>query len=92
MPEQRWERLIQVRKAHGMSQEDAAKACDVGVMTWSRWERGATIPDAATLKKMSQIFKVSIDYLLENDEFVMFSPEQTIVLSQAADILKSKFN
>lgn len=88
----KWERLIEARKARGLSQEEAAKAAGVAVMTWSRWERLATSPDAPALKKICSALHVSADFLIENDEFATFSPEQTVILSQAADILKAKFN
>lgn len=92
MSEQKWQRLIDARKARGLSQEEAAKQCGVSNMTWSRWERLATTPDIEALKKISKGLKVSADYLIENDEYLAFTPEQVDVLSNAADILKSKFN
>jgi len=92
MSEQKWQRLIDARKSRGLSQEEAAKQCGVSSMTWSRWERQATSPDIEALKKICKGLKVSADFLIENDGFMEFTPDQIGVLTNAADIIKTKFN
>ena len=61
------EKLISLRKKAGMSQEDLAEQIDVSRQAISRWELGATLPDAPNLLKLSDLFGVSIDYLLRDD-------------------------
>ena len=62
------EKLISLRKKAGMSQEELAERIDVSRQAISRWELGSTLPDAPNLLKLSDLFSVSIDYLLRDDE------------------------
>ena len=66
------EKLMMLRKKGGMSQEDLAERLGVSRQAISRWELGTTLPDAPNLLKLSDLFGVSIDYLLrdgyESDE------------------------
>ncbi len=61
------EKLITLRKKVGMSQEELADRLDVSRQAISRWELGTTLPDAPNLMKLSDLFGVSIDYLLRDD-------------------------
>lgn len=61
------EKLMALRKKSGMSQEELADRLGVSRQAISRWELGSTLPDAANLLKISDIFGVSIDYLLHDD-------------------------
>lgn len=58
------ERITELRKKSGLSQEELAEKLDVSRQAISRWESGATAPDAENLIKLSKIFNVSTDYLL----------------------------
>ena len=66
------EKLMTLRKKSGMSQEELADRLGVSRQAISRWELGTTLPDAPNLLKVSDLFGVSIDYLLrdgyESDE------------------------
>jgi len=61
------EKLMTLRKKAGMSQEDLADRLGVSRQAISRWELGSTLPDAPNLLKLSDLFGVSIDYLLRDD-------------------------
>lgn len=61
------EKLMALRKKAGMSQEELADRLGVSRQAVSRWELGATLPDAPNLLKLSDLFGVSIDYLLRDD-------------------------
>lgn len=61
------EKLIVLRKKSGMSQEELADQLGVSRQAISRWELGATLPDAPNLLKLSDLFGVSIDYLLHDE-------------------------
>lgn len=56
--------LLQLRKAHDLTQEEMAKHLLVTRQAVSRWETGETIPNAETLKLISKEFHVSINTLL----------------------------
>lgn len=60
--------IRQLRKAHKLSQAELAKMLNVHQTAVSQWEMGRTMPDVEILKKLSAIFGVSVDTLLNNSE------------------------
>ena len=56
--------LIRLRTAAGMTQAELGEQLNYSDKSISKWERGEAIPDAAVLKRMSEIFGVTVDYLL----------------------------
>lgn len=58
------DRIVELRKQRGMSQEELAERLNVSRQAVSRWETGTAMPDAANLLQLSRIFGVSTDYLL----------------------------
>ncbi len=63
-----YDKLVQLRKRKGWSQEDLAEKLDVSRQAISRWENGSALPDAYNLRQLSHLYDVSTDYLL-NDEY-----------------------
>ena len=61
------EKLIALRKEKGWSQEDFAEKLDVSRQAISRWENGSAQPDAQNILRISKLFDVSADYLLNDD-------------------------
>lgn len=59
------EQLIAARKAKGMTQDTLADAAAVTRQTISSWERGRTIPDIDTIRRLSDILGVD---LIQADE------------------------
>ena len=60
-------KIMKLRKKEKMSQEILGNKLDVSRQTISNWELNITKPDADHIKKMSKIFHISIDEMLEND-------------------------
>lgn len=58
------EKLIALRKEKGWSQEDFAEKLDVSRQAISRWENGTALPDAQNIMRISKLFNVTADYLL----------------------------
>ena len=58
------DKLIQLRKAKGLSQENLADSLGVSRQAISRWEQGNTFPDLLNLQKIMKVFGVSADYLI----------------------------
>ncbi|MBB1070070.1 helix-turn-helix transcriptional regulator [Limosilactobacillus sp. RRLNB_1_1] len=52
----------------GLTQAEIAKELHVTRQTISNWEQGKSYPDLDTLVKISDIYKVSIDFLLKGDK------------------------
>jgi len=61
------EKLLQLRKRDGLSQEELAERLEVSRQAISRWEMGTVMPDAVNLLKISNLFGVSADYLLREE-------------------------
>ena len=61
-------KLNQLRKLSGMTQEQLAEKIDVSRQTISKWESDSTSPDLESIVKLSRIFHVSLDDLLGEAE------------------------
>ena len=61
------EKLIVLRKENGWSQEEFAEKLEVSRQAVSRWENGTALPDAQNILRISKLFRVSADYLLNDD-------------------------
>lgn len=64
-------KLNQLRKLSGMTQEQLAVKIDVSRQTISQWESDSTSPDLDSIVKLSRIFHVSLDDLLGETETSM---------------------
>ena len=62
------ERLYEARKHSGMTQNDLAEKLNVSRQAVSRWELGTAKPDFENLIAISDLFEISIDYLLKGNE------------------------
>ena len=60
--------LIRLRTAAGMTQAELGEQLNYSDKSISKWERGEAIPDAVVLKRMSEIFGVTVDYLLNEHD------------------------
>ncbi|MGI5824737.1 MAG: helix-turn-helix domain-containing protein [Bacillota bacterium] len=56
--------LIKLRTDAGFTQADLGEKINYSDKTVSKWERAESLPDAAVLKRLAEIFGVSVDYLL----------------------------
>lgn len=61
------EKIINLRKRSGMSQEDLAEKLYVSRQAVSRWEAGSAQPDSSNILQLSKLFDVTTDYLLKDD-------------------------
>lgn len=59
--------LFQARRRMGLSQETVSEKLGVSRQTISKWETDETIPDIYQAKKLSQIYNLSLDELIEFD-------------------------
>lgn len=57
-------KIHELRKNFGLSQENLAKKIGVSFQAVSKWENGISCPDIEILPKIADIFHVSIDYLI----------------------------
>lgn len=61
------DKIIQLRKKNGWSQEELAEQMDVSRQAVCKWEGAQSIPDINRLIQLSKLFNVSIDYLLKDE-------------------------
>ena len=61
------EKLYELRKKHGLSQEQLAEALNVSRQSISKWEGNVTYPESDKLIALSDYFGVSLDYLMKAD-------------------------
>lgn len=61
--------IASLRKAKGLTQEELGRRVFVSNKTVSRWENGNYMPDIHTLQLLSKEFSVSVDELLEGENF-----------------------
>ena len=64
------EKLFELRKEKGWSQEKLAEQINVSWQSISKWESGQVLPEIEKVIELSKIFQVTTDYLLldENSE------------------------
>lgn len=62
------ERLRVLREEKGITQAEIASALGVDRTTYTKYESGASIPDARMLEKLADFFEISVDYLLGRTE------------------------
>ena len=58
------EKILELRKGKGYSQEELSFKLNVARQTISKWESGSTTPDMDNLIKLSKIFDISVDELI----------------------------
>lgn len=62
------EKLLTLRKANDMTQEQLAEKLDVSRQSVSKWESGQATPDLEKIVALSAVFNVTTDYLLKSSE------------------------
>ena len=61
------EKIMNLRKKCGWSQEELAEKLNISRQSVSKWESGASIPDIEKIILLSGLFEVSTDYLLKDE-------------------------
>lgn len=79
------DRIQNLRKSKGMSQEELADRIGVSRQAVSKWESEQATPDLEKVVIMSEIFEVTTDYLLKGIEPVKADEHKTM-----ADVIDQK--
>ena len=69
------EKLQELRKRKGLTQEELAGILYVSRTAVSKWESGRGVPNIESLKAISKYFSVSIDELLSGEEILAVADE-----------------
>ena len=65
------EKIYELRTQHNLSQGDLANKLDVSRQSISKWENGNSTPDLEKIVKLAEIFSVSLDELIKNEEKIL---------------------
>ena len=71
------EKLQELRKQRGLTQEELAQSLYVSRTAISKWESGRGYPNIESLKTIAKFFGVTIDELLSGDELLTLAEEDT---------------
>ncbi len=69
------EKLQELRKQKGLTQEELAKALYVSRTAISKWESGRGYPNIDSLKRLANLFSVTVDELLSGDELLTLAEQ-----------------
>lgn len=69
------EKLQELRKQKGLTQEELAEALYVSRTAISKWESGRGYPNIESLKAIAKYFSVSVDQLLSSDAILNLAEE-----------------
>ena len=61
--------LIKLRTAAGLTQAELGEKLNYSDKSISKWERAEALPDASIMKKLADLFGVTVDGLLSRDPF-----------------------
>lgn len=71
-----YEKLQELRKSRGLTQEELAEALYVSRTAVSKWESGRGYPSIDSLKDISSYFSVSIDELLSGEKLLSIAERE----------------
>lgn len=80
------DKIINLRKQRGWSQEELAMRLDVSRQSVSKWESNTSIPDMNKIIALSTLFNVTTDYLLKDD----FTGEHANLDEEELELIKPK--
>ena len=75
-------KLYELRKQKGLSQEELANRLNVSRQTVSKWEVGESSPDMEKLVAISELFDISLDELVLDKAPKKEEPSEQIVKSE----------
>ena len=80
------DKIIELRKRNGWSQEELADRLDVSRQSVSKWEGALSVPDMNKILKLSEIFGVSTDILLKDE--LSLSGTEVIYADDETDVIR----
>jgi len=82
------EKLQELRKQKGLTQEELAEILFVSRTTISKWESGRGYPNIDSLKAVAEFFNVTIDELLSSKELLSIAQKDSAIkIQQIRDLV-----
>lgn len=81
------EKLLTLRKARDLTQEELAEKLNVSRQSVSKWESGQAVPELDKIVAMSAVFDVTTDYLLKSSEIDDLSVKTEMLEKQQEQML-----
>lgn len=81
------EKLLTLRKAKDLTQEQLAEKLNVSRQSVSKWESGQAVPELDKIVAMSVVFDVTTDYLLKSSEIDDLSVKTEMLEKQQEQML-----
>ena len=69
------EKLLELRKQKGLTQEELAEVLYVSRTAISKWESGRGVPNIESLKEISKFYAISLDNLLSSEELMLIAED-----------------
>ena len=82
------EKLQELRKQKGLTQEELAEVLYVSRTAISKWESGRGYPNIDSLKAISKFFSVSLDDLLSSDAILTIAEDENKQKENALELLR----
>lgn len=84
--------LFNARKKSGLSQEEVAEKLGVSRQTISKWELDETLPDIRQAKRLSSLYHLSLDELIDYDMEVEEIEEIERVIEKTSEATQQKID
>ena len=84
------EKIVYYRKKNMLTQEELAYQLNVSRQTVTKWETGTIYPNIEYLIKLSNLFGVSIDYLVKEDDCLTLETHKIEIGELACFLVKAK--
>ena len=81
------EKIFNLRKSLGLSQEELATILKVSRQAISKWEGNQAHPDLSNIKELARVFNVSFDELFDNKKATSYSSIEDVVLKRQHFVL-----
>lgn len=81
------EKLLTLRKAKNLTQEELAEKLNVSRQSVSKWEGGQAVPELDKIVAISAVFDVTTDYLLKSSEIDDLSVKTEMLEKQQEQML-----
>ena len=84
------ERIKRIRQKENLTQEQFAMKLNVSRQAVSNWENNKTLPDIGMLILMSDVFQISLDYLIKGENQMNNMTEK--VIKDGSQTRRAKYN